>query len=104
MIKKYAATGIIDAMNCVNKETDQKGIQTMSIRLYDKAGVLSHVFSVLAKNGWNVQEMENIVFKAREACVCNISYTGDIAKANDVLKEILSNKDILNCSINSAKL
>ena len=51
----------------------------MTIRHYDKVGVLAQVFAVFARFEWNVQELENIVFKGREACVVNIKFTGDIS-------------------------
>jgi len=44
----------------------------MSVRHLDKVGVLAHLFHAFAQEGWNVQELENIVFKDRNACVANI--------------------------------
>jgi D-3-phosphoglycerate dehydrogenase / 2-oxoglutarate reductase len=78
IIKKYATQGAVDNANCVNRETDGDKLSKMTIRHFDKVGVLAHVFSVFARFNWNVQELENIVFKGREACVVNIKFTGDI--------------------------
>ena len=44
IIKKFAATGGVDNENCVNKESDVSKLHKMSIRHFDKVGVLSHVF------------------------------------------------------------
>lgn len=57
----------------------------MSIRHYDKVGILSHTFNVFANLQWNVQELENIVFKEREACVVNIRFTGDKSKLPEAI-------------------
>ena len=79
IIKKFAASGAIDNENCVNKEVDGSKLHKMVIRHYDRVGVLAHSFSIFAKFEWNVQELENIVFKGREACVVNVKFTGDIS-------------------------
>ena len=50
----------------------------------DKVGVLAHCFQVFATAGWNVQELENIVFKQRQACVANVLFEGDGNKAQEV--------------------
>lgn len=68
----------------------------MSIRHYDKVGVLAHTFKVFAKYEWNVQELENIVFKEREACVCLIRFTGDIAHTEEAVREIRENENVLD--------
>jgi len=79
IIKKFASDGAVDNENCVNRELDGKALHKMVIRHFDKVGVLAHVFAIFAKHQWNVQELENIVFKGREACVVNIKFTGDVS-------------------------
>jgi D-3-phosphoglycerate dehydrogenase len=54
IIKKYAETGLVDNANCVNKETDGKMLSKMTIRHFDRVGVLAHVFAVFARFNWNV--------------------------------------------------
>jgi D-3-phosphoglycerate dehydrogenase / 2-oxoglutarate reductase len=44
IIKKFAKTGAVDNENCVNKEADGSALHKMSIRHYDRVGVLAHVF------------------------------------------------------------
>jgi len=72
IIKKFASAGQVDNENCVNKECDFSKLHKMSVRHLDKVGVLAHLFHAFAQEGWNVQELENIVFKDRNACVANI--------------------------------
>ena len=56
----------------------------IQVRHLDKVGVLAHCFQVFAANEWNVQELENIVFKQRQACVANVMFEGDSEKAQSV--------------------
>lgn len=69
------------------------------MRHLDKVGVLAHCFQVFAGVGWNVQELENIVFKQRQACVANVLFDGDAARAQEVREQLLANADILSVSI-----
>lgn len=71
----------------------------MSIRHFDKVGVLAHVFLVFAKLGWNVQELENIVFKQREACVVNVRFTGDLTDIDQAIQEIKQNQYVIDITI-----
>jgi D-3-phosphoglycerate dehydrogenase / 2-oxoglutarate reductase len=68
----------------------------MTIRHFDKVGVLAHVFAVFAKFNWNVQELENIVFKGREACVVNIKFTGDNSGVEEAIAEIKKNENVVD--------
>ena len=44
IIKKFAQSGAVDNENCVNKESDLSKLHKMSIRHYDKVGILAHTF------------------------------------------------------------
>ena len=99
IIKKYATQGAVDNANCVNKETDGDKLSKMTIRHFDKVGVLAHVFAVFARFNWNVQELENIVFKGREACVVNIKFTGDLSHIDEAIAEIKKNENVVDIAI-----
>ncbi len=71
----------------------------MSIRHYDKVGILAHTFNVFAKHQWNVQELENIVFKEREACVVNVRFTGDVTNIEEAVAEIKANEHVLDVAL-----
>ena len=97
IIKKFASAGAVDKANWVNAaSTDDAVMGKVQVRHLDKVGVLAHCFQAFAQAGWNVQELENIVFKQREACVANIMFEGDAAKAQEVEGLLLSNPDILS--------
>ena len=46
-----------------------------------------------------MQELENIVFKERQACVANILYTGDASKAVAVKTSLEEHGDILSVNM-----
>ena len=77
IIKKFANEGKVDKENWVNAAAPVKSFLKVSIRHEDKVGVLAHCFKAFSEAGWNVQELENIVFQARHACVANIAIDGD---------------------------
>jgi len=99
IIKKFACSGTVDNENCVNREADQSSLHKLSIRHFDKVGVLAHTFHVFAKHNWNVQELENIVFKEREACVANIRFSGDLTNLEAAIQELKLNENILDISL-----
>ena len=99
IIKKYATQGAIDNENCVNKGLDGSKLHKMTIRHFDRIGVLAHVFSIFASFDWNVQELENIVFKGREACVVNIKFTGDLAKLEKAITAVRKNENVIDVSV-----
>lgn len=82
MIKKFNNEGVVDKFNWVNAAVvGDAQLSKIQVRHLDKVGVLAHCFQVFAASGWNVQELENIVFKQRQACVANVLFEGDSAKA-----------------------
>lgn len=54
IIKKFAASGAVDNENCVNKEQDGSKLHKMTIRHFDRVGVLAHTFATFARFEWNV--------------------------------------------------
>lgn len=73
IVRKFLSEGQVDRANWVNSASQDKSFFKMSVRHEDKPGVLAHCFKVFAECSFNVQELENIVFKDRKACVCNMS-------------------------------
>ena len=102
VIKKFNSEGVVDKFNWVNSAlvTDTP-LNKVQVRHLDKVGVLAHCFQVFASCEWNVQELENIVFKQRQACVANVLFTGDAARADEVREQLLANQDVLSVSFQS---
>lgn len=99
IIRQFVETGKIDKENWVNAASaGEKHHIKCSIRHLDKVGVLAHCFKVFAEHNWNVQELENIVFKDRKACVANLCIDGDHSHKEKVAHHLAENKDILSVS------
>jgi D-3-phosphoglycerate dehydrogenase len=59
-------------VNCINLAPRGTGSCNLTIRHYDRVGVLAAVFGVLRGGGLNVQHMENQVFAGGQAAVASI--------------------------------
>jgi len=78
--------GVIDAyrrgslLNCVNMADDRVGASTITLRHYDRVGVLAAVFGVLREAHVNVQTMQNKVFNGSNAAVAIVDVSGEITE------------------------
>ena len=78
ILKNFAKTGSVDKRACVNMaRLNGEATFKVSVRHLDKEGVLAFCFSTFYKFGWNVCELENVVFEQREACATNIIFKGE---------------------------
>ena len=75
-----------DLLNCVNMAPARIGTVTITIRHYDRVGVLAHVFELLRQNEINVQTMQNKVFSGSNAAVAIIDVSGEISE--DLAREL----------------
>lgn len=66
ILKNFAKTGGVDKNSCVNMaRLNGEPTFKVSVRHLDKEGVLAFCFSTFYKFGWNVCELENVVFDKR---------------------------------------
>jgi hypothetical protein len=54
VIKKFAATGEIDLANTVNRAKIDPNLHKMSVRHFDKVGVLLHIMQVFKEHNLNI--------------------------------------------------
>ncbi len=74
VIETYAATGRVE--NAVNLEARSPATHLLTVRHLDRVGVLAGVLAEVREAGWNVQEMENLVFAGAEAACARIRFDG----------------------------
>ena len=86
-----------EPVNCINLAPRGTGSCTLTIRHYDRVGVLAAVFGVLRGAGLNVQHMENRVFLGRTAAVASIDVSA--SPSGEVVEEILRIPDVLGVSV-----
>ena len=70
----YAETGRVD--NVVNLAAQSPATHLLTVRHRDRVGVLAGVLGEVREAGWNVHEMENLVFAGAEAAVARIRFDG----------------------------
>lgn len=75
VILTYAETGRVE--NGVNLADQTPATHLLTVRHLDRVGVLATVLSEIREAGWNVQEMENLVFAGAEAACARIRFDGE---------------------------
>ena len=76
IIAQFLETKVIDIGSHLNKAAPRKFLHALIVR---HLACLVPVFTVLAKYGLNVEEMENVLLEGREASVSRISVSGNVA-------------------------
>lgn len=74
VVETYAASGRV--LNCVNLADRSPATHLLTVRHRDQVGVLAGVLDEVRKAGWNVQEMENLIFAGAEAACARIRFNG----------------------------
>ncbi|NBC15895.1 MAG: hydroxyacid dehydrogenase [Bacteroidetes bacterium] len=95
VIRTYADTGQVP--NCVNMEEQSPATHLLTVRHLDKVGVLAAVLDEVRKAGWNVQEMENLIFSGAKAACARIRFDGEPSEA--VVDQIQAHEDVLAVSL-----
>ena len=75
VILAYAETGRVD--NGVNLAAQTPATHLLTVRHLDRVGVLAGVLGEIREAGWNVQEMENLVFEGAEAACARLRIEGN---------------------------
>lgn len=76
-------------VNCINLAPRGTGSCSLTIRHYDRVGVLAAVFGVLRGGGLNVQHMENRVFAGGQAAIATIDVSDGFSEQLKVQLEAL---------------
>ncbi len=91
VVQTYARTGAVK--NCVNIAEHSPATHALTVRHLDKVGVLAAILDECRQAGWNVQEMENLVFEGAHAACAKIRFDGETDP--EVVRRIESNEDVL---------
>ena len=94
IVLRFAETG--EVANCVNLAEKSAATHHLTVRHLDRVGVLANILGEMRTAGWNVQEMENLVFAGSVAACAYIRYDGDTDPV--VLGRIASLPDVLAVS------
>lgn len=95
IVNTYAETGSVP--NCVNIARHTPATHQLTVRHLDRVGVLAAVLDVMRKAGWNVQEMENLVFSGARAACARIRFDGPLQ--DEALRRIQAHPDVLAATL-----
>lgn len=94
IVDVYASTGKVP--HCVNLATKTPATHLLTVRHRDRVGVLAAVLDHVRRAGWNVQEMENLIFDGAQAACARIRFTG--TPDDDALAAIKSSEHVLEAT------
>jgi D-3-phosphoglycerate dehydrogenase / 2-oxoglutarate reductase len=95
IVLEYAESGQVP--NCVNLADNTPATHLLTVRHRDKVGVLAGVLAEMREAGWNVQEMENLVFAGAEAACARIRFDG--RPDPETMRRIAEQPDVLNATV-----
>jgi D-3-phosphoglycerate dehydrogenase len=95
VIETFAETGQVP--NVVNLAAPSEGAHQLTVRHRDEVGVLAGVLDEARKAGWNIQEMENLIFAGAGAAVAHIRFDGD--PSDETVRDIERHDDVLAVSL-----
>jgi len=84
-------------LHCVNMETQALGSSTLSVRHYDKVGVLAQVFGVLRNADVNVEQMDNQIFAGSRAACATMHVNGVVSP--EVQSKIRAIEDVISLTV-----
>ena len=94
VIESYRQGGVV---NCVNLIPERHGQQTLTIRHYDRVGVLATVLDALRHAGINVNTMQNQIFTGSTAAVATIDVTGTVDDA--LVTRLETSDDVIRVTV-----
>jgi D-3-phosphoglycerate dehydrogenase len=95
IVLAYAETGRVP--NCVNLAEHTPATHLLTVRHRDRVGVLAGVLDEMREAGWNIQEMENLVFAGAEAACARIRFDG--RPDPETLRRISQQPEVLNATV-----
>ncbi|WP_412067845.1 phosphoglycerate dehydrogenase [Rubrivirga sp. IMCC43871] len=95
VIRTYAETGRVE--NGVNLADRTPATHLLTVRHLDRVGVLAGVLGEIREAGWNVQEMENLVFSGAAAACARIRFDGQ--PDDGTLARIGAVEHVLNATV-----
>jgi D-3-phosphoglycerate dehydrogenase len=90
VVTTYDETGAVP--NCVNLATQTPATHQITVRHRDKVGVLAAVLDEMRRVGWNIQEMDNLIFEGAQAASASIRFVGE--PDDDTIRRIENHDDV----------
>ena len=94
VIEEYRTGSVI---NCVNLEQAPRRTATLSVRHYDRVGVLAAVLEELRRGNLNVANMSNRIFAGSVAAVATIDVAGTVGE--ELLDAVRALPDVIQVAV-----
>jgi len=95
IVKVYKETGSVP--NAVNLSQRTPATHLLTVRHFDRVGVLAHIFGELRSAGINVEQSENVVFEGAQAACARVQL--DKEPEPEVLERIKASPDVLSVGL-----
>jgi len=99
VIKKFVSSGEVDEANTVNRQKSCNDLAKVVVRYRTKINVLKSVFEMLSMMQMNVMDVQNMVFKEREAAVVVLRFAADKEAAQEVALELRKIEHVLDVQV-----
>ena len=83
--------------NCVNMEVNRLGRASISVRHFDRVGVLAAIFDIFRRANLNIEQMENQIFAGSNAAVALIEVGGEVSEG--VASELRQVEHVLQVTV-----
>ncbi|MEO1630350.1 MAG: hydroxyacid dehydrogenase, partial [Bacteroidota bacterium] len=83
--------------NVVNLAVATPATHLLTVRHRDQVGVLAGVLDHVRQAGWNVQEMENLIFAGHAAACARIRFQGNLS--DEALARIQASEGVLAATV-----
>ena len=93
IVTAYKENGQPPAKNVVNLRKESQAKINLTVRHYNRVGVLAKVLESLRDEGINIEEMQNSIFEGNDAACCSLAL--DKAPSSKVLEGLSQNQDII---------
>jgi D-3-phosphoglycerate dehydrogenase len=94
IVKAYSQSG--RPTNVVNLRQQMTDHITLTVRHYNRVGVLARVLDMLRDEGINIEEMQNSIFQTNETACCSLSL--DKIPTPSTIQRLNSDNDIIEIS------
>lgn len=93
IVTAYKENGQPPAKNVVNLRKESMAKINLTVRHYNRVGVLAKVLESLRDEGINIEEMQNSIFEGNDAACCSLALDKEPGPA--VLEKLSQNQDII---------
>lgn len=94
LIRIYTEGGHLK--NSTNTEKKSRAKAILSIRHYDRVGVLAEIFRILKEENINVEDMENIILQGQKAACARIQISTPLSDVKKISEDAVIANDIIH--------